>query len=126
MKKQSDPDWYAKRKENLRRWTRSENGGKFKDRHKASGSTRLSGTKYGAKKRGLDWELTDDVALALIRSSCHYCGQPPINGIDRKDNGIGYIVDNCVPCCSQCNRAKHIQTYSEFQAYLDRIVAFRK
>lgn len=28
------------------------------------------------------------------------------NGIDRKNNKIGYTVKNSVPCCKTCNRAK--------------------
>lgn len=28
------------------------------------------------------------------------------NGIDRLNSSIGYEVDNCVPCCYICNRAK--------------------
>ena len=26
--------------------------------------------------------------------------------IDRKDNSIGYLLENCVSCCFVCNRTK--------------------
>ena len=26
--------------------------------------------------------------------------------LDRKDNAQGYSVENCVPCCTRCNRGK--------------------
>jgi len=64
----------------------------------------------------------------LVHSDCYYCGQKPnqistrkkyfgipmVNGIDRIDNSKGYVKDNCVPCCSNCNFAKHVKTQKEF------------
>ncbi len=46
------------------------------------------------------------------------------NGIDRKDNGKGYIVENCVPCCSICNMAKHQMPYEGFLGWLKMIAKF--
>ena len=52
------------------------------------------------------------------QKKCHYCHDSIYwtefnvtkNGssynLDRKDNLIGYIKDNCVVCCTKCNRAK--------------------
>jgi 5'-deoxynucleotidase YfbR-like HD superfamily hydrolase len=35
--------------------------------------------------------------------------------LDRKDNSLGYSVDNCVVCCGSCNRTKGDRfTYEEF------------
>ncbi len=48
-----------------------------------------------------------------------------VNGIDRKDNSVGYTVENCVPCCPTCNKAKHNSSYEEFILYLDNLVNFR-
>lgn len=56
--------------------------------------------------------------------SCHY--NYFYNGIDRKDNDIGYVIENCVSCCDECNKAKRNMLYEKWIAYLDRIVAFRK
>ena len=36
------------------------------------------------------------------------------NGIDRKDNNIGYIIENCVSCCGICNRMKMDMSYDDF------------
>jgi hypothetical protein len=38
----------------------------------------------------------------------------PCSGIDRIDNSKGYIVDNCVPCCTYCNTIKGTRTVEEF------------
>ena len=66
--------------------------------------------------------------------TCHYCGNhitwPPYQSVhsngklashayylDRKDNALGYTKDNCVVCCSLCNRVKgHCLTYSEMMS----------
>jgi len=36
------------------------------------------------------------------------------NGIDRKDNSKGYVIDNCVPCHVSINRMKMAMPYEEF------------
>lgn len=77
----------------------------------------------------------------LTQQCCHYCGQPPslirktrtksswgdycYNGLDRKDNSLGYTKENCLPCCNVCNRAKRDMTYSDFIEYINRIKLFR-
>jgi 5-methylcytosine-specific restriction endonuclease McrA len=94
----------------------------------------MATTKYGARIRGLEWELTREQVLALHQQSCHYCGADPSNkmvtpagdiytyqGIDRIDNDGGYTLDNVVPCCKQCNRAKRDLGYNEFLAWATRI-----
>lgn len=49
-----------------------------------------------------------------------------INGIDRKINEIGYILENSVPCCPQCNQSKMDFTEEEFINHSKRIVEFQK
>ncbi len=66
----------------------------------------------GAESRGRKFELSFEDYLSLSSSPCHYCGEKPLtqNGIDRVDNTVGYNKENCVACCSLCNKMKH--TYS--------------
>ncbi len=70
--------------------------------------------------------------IEIIKDSkCHYCEKElsfnPYTRdensnyvsrayqLDRKDNNLGYSVDNVVPCCWNCNRIKSdIYTYDEF------------
>lgn len=78
----------------------------------------------GAKKRGMLWLLTKEQFLVFWQKSCYYCGGTIESvGLDRVDNNCGYVLDNVVPCCGKCNRAKHMLSQKEF---LDLIVSIYK
>jgi hypothetical protein len=92
-----------------------------------------------ALKRGLAWELTDEQFDRLTSGDCLYCDCPPssvkpgigrhsgdftYNGIDRKDNMLGYVDGNVVSCCSTCNHAKKDMTYDEFMAWIARLTEY--
>lgn len=74
---------------------------------------------------------------------CFYCGQKPSqtvlgeskrqyngefihNGIDRKNNALGYTCENTVPCCKNCNRAKDTMTAEEFVAWATKVANHRR
>jgi hypothetical protein len=96
-------------------------------------NTYMGRYKRAAERRCLCWELNADEFSNFIKLNCHYCGVPPslevkstfhkmkVNGVDRKDNSIGYKISNCLPCCEVCNRAKNDLTYDEFIDYIQRI-----
>lgn len=82
-----------------------------------------------AKSRKLDFLLTKEQYKSFALDVCFYCGKQPSticrsaglrelsilkNGIDRIDSNVGYIYDNCVTCCLQCNIAKMDYSYEEF------------
>ncbi len=81
-----------------------------------------------ARNRVRDFELSLDEFRVLVTSNCHYCGQHPIlrktknvvgipipiNGIDRVDSSIGYLISNVVPCCEVCNKMKLNYDSNEF------------
>ena len=78
---------------------------------------KFSDYKSGAKRRvGKEFRLIKTEFALLISSPCYYCGelQENFNGVDRVDNTKGYTIDNCVSCCSMCNRMKNIFTKEEF------------
>ena len=71
----------------------------------------------------------DEFVKFTCEKTCHYCGANIIwcerinrgvlnyvgTNLDRKDNALGYSVDNCVVCCGACNRTKGDRfTYEEF------------
>lgn len=62
---------------------------------------------FSAKKRNIEWGLTNDEFKSIYNEDCHYCGHKSnpsdYNGVDRYDNTIGYIVGNCVSACEHCN-----------------------
>lgn len=77
------------------------------------------------------FELTTEEFKTFIKGDCFYCGQSPSmkirytetlrNGIDRKDNTIGYINNNCVSCCAECNFAKRELSIEQFLSLVERI-----
>jgi len=81
-------------------------------------SQTFSRYKYGAKIRSKEFDLSKDEYHVLVNGNCYICGigtfDDHINGIDRYDNTIGYIKDNCKTCCSTCNYLKRDYTYDDF------------
>jgi hypothetical protein len=84
--------------------------------------------KRNARLRNIEWNLSDEQAKHISSKDCHYCGCKPklmfkksyknitaealdhaaynCNGIDRYMNSMGYDFENCVPCCTSCNKKK--------------------
>lgn len=93
--------------------------------------------KKSAHKRELSFTLTEKEFLELTQQVCHYCGSIPenktvlssgefvYNGIDRKDNTLGYELTNCLPCCGRCNRAKGTMSYNEFMQFVANVFNYR-
>lgn len=99
----------------------------------------------GAKNRSLDFNLTFEEFVELTTKNCFYCnaaqgnvqnmlypasagikaGLPQMNGpfiyngLDRRDNDIGYNLHNCVPSCFQCNRSKNECKEDEFLLWIN-------
>jgi hypothetical protein len=98
----------------------------------------LSTYRCSARNRNLEFTLTKDDIKNIIFKNCHYCnmeaknfqkgltnrinGNRFYNGIDRKDNLKGYTLDNCLPCCFTCNRAKHTSTYEDFKQWISNLI----
>lgn len=105
-----------------------------------------------AERRGYKWELTKEEFLSLVTQDCAYCGSKPkikewlanvgrspdgenirqkvkslekVNGVDRRDNTLGYALTNCVPCCSTCNFLKRMLTADKFIEHVLRIAMHR-
>lgn len=79
----------------------------------------------------------------LVHGDCVYCGSKPsfplrfknefknrdvenFNGIDRVDSNKDYIIDNCVSCCSKCNRMKSDFKKDDFLTHIKKIHNFNK
>ena len=86
--------------------------------------------KRTAELKQLDFELSEEEFIMLVKTNCTYCGimqEKGFNGIDRVNSLVGYISENCVSCCAMCNfmkkcldkqtflqRIEHIMTYNKF------------
>ncbi|MEK7064175.1 MAG: hypothetical protein AAB973_01010 [Patescibacteria group bacterium] len=91
---------------------------------------------HGAKSRNLSWELSKEIFIELTQKICFYCGNLPnnvskrksgdfiYNGIDRIDNTLGYLINNVVPCCKICNRAKLEMSKDEFLSFIERVYKY--
>jgi hypothetical protein len=90
-----------------------------------------------AAHRRIPWMLSPGEAFAIMATACRYCGEQPQNvsetpsgrfvwnGIDRRNNQAGYSVENCVACCSLCNRLKSTMSAEEFLAWIARIQSYQ-
>ena len=77
--------------------------------------------KQSAKERHHEWSLTTQQFDSLIFGKCYYCSSPPINGIDRLNNTIGYVTGNVVSCCKVCNYAKNVMSLDEFIQWIKKV-----
>lgn len=88
----------------------------------------VSNYKRSANKRELDYHLSDEETKLMIQNECFYCKdineEGYLNGIDRKDNNIGYEVDNCVTCCKICNISKKKMNVDEFIGKVHHILSY--
>ena len=98
--------------------------------------------KRHAKERNLVFDLQLLDFIKILSQNCIYCGKVPsqlyqilnaktkkirsgipvlYNGIDRVDNSKGYVIDNCVSCCKQCNRCKGKMTTIEYKNWIKSV-----
>lgn len=97
--------------------------------------------KESANLRNILWKVEDEDIIKLFSLPCFYCGIEPrtvfttmekgggerltkYNGIDRLENGSGYMPSNIVPCCSFCNRTKNNLSSTEFLIGIKRIAKY--
>lgn len=93
------------------------------------------------KKKDMECTLTLEQFIDLVTQNCFYCDEEPkmvgydnnkcaktelkkCAGVDRIDSSIGYVLENCRPCCKTCNTAKASLSESEFREWIDRIHLF--
>lgn len=73
-------------------------------------NARINALKHAAMRRQIDWHLTDEDAKEMLVKPCIYCKhidlETRVNGIDRLDSSKPYILENCRPCCKNCNYMK--------------------
>ncbi len=91
-----------------------------------------------ANRKKISFELSKEEFKEITMKKCFYCGSDlsnfnsapnnngdfSYNGIDRLDNTEGYELDNCVPCCSICNRGKDVMSKEEFLGWIEKVYKF--
>jgi len=67
--------------------------------------------RFGALQRKKEFEINRDQFQTIISNNCYICGKSNAenhqNGIDRIQNNIGYVFENCASCCCECNVMKN-------------------
>lgn len=96
-----------------------------------------------ARNRNLTFQLEKDFVFSLVKQNCAYCGKKPSNiwkisvkgklygfepysGIDRINNDIGYLPNNVVPCCFECNQMKRKRTTTDFLSWVEKITLYQE
>ena len=86
------------------------------------------------RRRNIFFELTKEDIAELTQKNCYYCDKKPsnlrkgytYNGIDRIDHNKGYIKDNCLTSCAECNGIRSNKlTVEEMQAVAKALLKFR-
>lgn len=97
--------------------------------------------KSDAKKYDRVFELSLEQFKNITSSDCFYCSSKPsrpfkrpysntstkdcdvymCNGVDRVDSSIGYLFENCVPCCTTCNYMKLDLKQEDFISHVHKI-----
>lgn len=97
--------------------------------------------KRAAIARSLCFDLSFNEFFSIVKRNCYYCGQAPTeypsdkhnkiskevfvrNGVDRKNNSIGYTTENCVASCSICNRAKMTLDEKPFVEWVSKVYKY--
>ena len=107
---QERPEEYRNHNNQVLSLWRTENAEHSARWYRTSVNPRLDALKRSATKRGIEWRLTDEEAKTMLISPCVYCKhldlEVRVNGIDRLDSARPYIMENCRPCCKDCNYMK--------------------
>lgn len=90
-----------------------------------------------AKKNKRDFQLEFNDFQKLVLGCCYLCGCAPkaqfkrsdgrfilVNGIDRVDNKIGYILSNCKTACKACNFLKGSLKPKDFSKQIRKILTY--
>lgn len=112
----------------------------MKNKRKEYGECSFNGLylryKHNAISRNLKFLLNKEEFKTLTKQNCYYCGTSPseitkgktaygeyiYNGIDRIDSSLNYTIDNCVSCCTICNKAKNNLTKEQFSNWIARLI----
>jgi hypothetical protein len=126
--------------EGIRKWKEKNGAPNIKPRGMAAFNKLFNTYRSSAKSKNLSFDLTKEQFAILTKADCHYCGVKPTkildnpefnggyiyNGIDRKNNDIGYVMDNCLTCCTDCNFLKKDRDYDFFINLIYKIYEHRE
>jgi hypothetical protein len=77
-------------------------------------------------------ELPFEDFYELSAKNCFYCDAKPTNtsqdifiynGLDRVDSSLEHTINNVIPCCWICNRAKNNRSIEKFAGHISNLVS---
>ena len=74
-----------------------------------------------ANTRNIQFTLSEKDFIEIIAQPCYLCGLHSLSGIDRFNNQLGYLKENCKPCCGHCNLVKKDQKYEDMIRIAEQI-----
>jgi hypothetical protein len=123
--------WQEENKElskELKRSWYKRNKGRIKTKQLQSKS-RYSRLTSQARTRKLEMKIPFEVYETIITVPCYYCKIPNIGtggGLDRIDNDKGYLVDNVLSCCGDCNNIRGDSlTVEEMKVAMEAVLKYR-
>lgn len=99
---------------------------KPRNKYDKSWSKKYKGYVTRAMNKSLPMTITQKEFDLIISLPCNYCGNLINNGIDRIDSSLGYVLDNCQPCCPKCNTMKWTFTDEELITHIKKILDHTK
>lgn len=120
--RKNNPEKHKQQLDYLKKW-------RIENREDQSLKNKTAERKYkmyisSAKRRNHNFTLTFEEFKILFESDCKYCGKENANGVDRVNNQIGYIFNNCVSCCDMCNKMKWRHNDKIFLEHIRKIYQF--
>ncbi len=120
-RRSKDPVWRAKRNATARKRSRAQR----RDSALVAKFV-LIDSRGSDRKAGRENDLTREVVERLLAKPCRYCGETQLRmTLDRKDNNVGHVVRNVVPCCERCNYLRRDMPYEAWLALVPTIRAVR-
>ena len=116
MKRSLSGDVFVKRIEHILTFNGEAEGKKYPELF-GDHLTNWSKYKDSALRKQLDFTITPNNFDEITKNPCYICGKEDTkthkNGIDRYDNDVGYLSENCRPCCGECNYMKRDYSYDD-------------
>lgn len=105
----------------------------YYEKNKYNISFRWQHAKKTATRRKKIFLLTLEEYSKIIENKCYYCDDylklhnETGSGLDRIDNTVGYVINNVVSCCGNCNLIRgNILTVEETKIAIAAVIKYRK
>ena len=124
--------YLKKNAENAKNWRDNNPEKVLENNEKKNNNINYHYTTYlrTANLKNLYFELSFEEFCEIVQKKCYYCNEfsenKTFNGIDRKDQIQGYVLENCVSSCIMCNMMKKSLCDIVFLQRVEHILWYNK